>query len=181
MDLRVTLNLKSGSAIFNMVDGPQRWQPTFLPSLGEPATSPLPLWFCALSLTCFAQEKVAEVMLCDFQTSSLGGFAASIFPPFGSQPPYRGQTRLLKDERPWTEKEGDHPEGNPSPSANSQRHGPRHVGEAILDFPAPRKWPQHRKKRQRRPSQPAEAPDIRAQRCWLAEPTWICDPQDLSK
>lgn len=43
MDLKVTLNLKSGSAIFNMVDGLQRWQPTFLLSLGEPAASPLPL------------------------------------------------------------------------------------------------------------------------------------------
>lgn len=76
--------------------------------------------------------------------------------PFESQPPYKGQARLLKDERPWTEKEGDHPERNPSPSVDSQRHGPRHVGEVILDFPAPRKWPQHRKKRETTPSQPTQ-------------------------
>lgn len=33
----------------------------------------------AISVTCFAQESAAGVMLCDFQASPLGGFAASMF------------------------------------------------------------------------------------------------------
>lgn len=88
-------------------------------------------------MPCFAQENAAEVMLCDFQASPLGGFAASIFALLDTSH-YVKKLRLdyqrMKDhgERQRGTTQGD----TQDPPASSKHLDPSHVTEAILNFPA---------------------------------------------
>ena len=88
-------------------------------------------------MPCFAQGNAAEVMLCDFQASALGGPAASMF-VLSDTSHYLKKLRLdyqrIKGhgerQRGTTQRE------TQDPPANSKHQDPSRVNKAILDFPA---------------------------------------------